>query len=120
MSFNVTEVAAGKILIIEITGKLEKAAYEAFVPIIERRIEEFGKIRMVVVMHDFHGWDAGAMWEDIKFDLKHFRDIEKLALVGESKWEEGMAKFCKPFTTAEIKYFHYPDKEAALEWIEAN
>jgi len=30
-------------------------------------------------MTGFHGWDAGALWEDIKFDIKHFGDIERLA-----------------------------------------
>ena len=42
-------------------------------------------------MKDFHGWDAGALWEDIKFDLKHFSDIERVAMVGEKKWQKGMS-----------------------------
>jgi hypothetical protein len=25
------------------------------------------------------------MWEDMKFDLAHWKDIERLAIVGESK-----------------------------------
>jgi hypothetical protein len=29
-------------------------------------------------------------FEDIKFDLKHFADIERLALVGDRKWEAGI------------------------------
>lgn len=66
----------------------------------ERLVKQHGKIRMLVEMHDFHGWTAGALWEDVKFDAKHFHDIERLALVGETKWEKGMAVFCKPFTTA--------------------
>ena len=37
-------------------------------------------------MTGLHGWDAGALWEDIKFDIKHFADIERLAMVGEKKW----------------------------------
>jgi hypothetical protein len=60
-----------------------------------------------------------ALWEDIKFDVKHFADIERLALVGESKWEAGMAVFCKPFTTAKIKYFDESKAAEAQEWIRA-
>lgn len=56
-------------------------------------------------MREFHGWSMGALWEDIKFDLHHFADIERLALIGDKKWEVGMAVFCKPFTTAKIRYF---------------
>ena len=70
-------------------------------------------------MCGFHGWEAGALWEDIKFDMKHYRDIERLALVGESKWEKGMSVFCKPFTTAKIRYFDSKDIDEACEWIKA-
>jgi len=31
--------------------------------------------------------------------------VERIALVGEKKWEKCMAGVCKPFTLAKIKYF---------------
>jgi hypothetical protein len=107
---NVMEVAA--------TGKFEKADYEMFVPAAEEMIKKQGKIRVLFIMHDFHGWTAGAAWEDIKFDLKHFNDIERLGIVGETKWEHGMAVFCRPFTTAKMKYFDTAKLEEAREWIQ--
>jgi hypothetical protein len=69
-------------------------------------------------MSDFRGWDAGALWEDIKFDVKHFSDIERIAFVGDKKWQKGMSAFCRPFTTAKIKYFDKDDAEQAWTWIE--
>ena len=57
------------------------------------------------------------LWEDIKFDLKHFADIERLAIVGEKRWEQGMAAFCRPFTSAKIRYFDHSRIEEAREWI---
>jgi hypothetical protein len=84
----------------------------------EQRIKQHGKVRILFIMNDFHGWDAGALWEDIKFDVKHFNVIERLAIVGESKCEKWMAMFCRPFTTAKIKYFDHNDVEKAREWIE--
>ena len=110
----------GKILVIKLTGKLAKEDYEQFAPEVDRLIEQHGKLRMLVQMHDFHGWTAGALWQDIKFDLKHFRQIERLALVGEKTWEHGMATFCKPFTTATIRYFDRSEAEQAEEWIHAD
>ncbi|MCA9213490.1 MAG: STAS/SEC14 domain-containing protein [Planctomycetales bacterium] len=118
MSFKVTETAVGNIVEVQATGKLTKEAYESFVPMTEEKIKEHGKIRILFVMHDFHGWSAGAAWEDFKFDLKHFNHIERLAIVGETKWEKGMSVFCRPFTTAKIKYFDHTDIEKAREWIE--
>lgn len=102
---------------IHASGKLTKESYETFVPAIEKQIAEAGKLRILFVMTDFHGWTAGAMWEDVKFDMKHWSDIERLAIVGESKWQEGMAVFCKPFTGAKIKYFDQEQLEAARTWV---
>ncbi len=119
MSCTITEAENGKVIEIELSGKLTAEDYEQFVPLAEQRIQQFGKVRMLVVMQDFHGWEAGALWDDIKFDVKHFNDIERLALVGESRWEKGMSVFCKPFTTADIKYFEHTELAAAREWIQS-
>ena len=117
MSISLREEADGKVLVIRLGGKLTKQDYERFVPEVERLIRRHGKVRMLIQMHDFHGWSLSALWDDIKFDLKHFAHIERLALVGESKWEAGMAAFCKPFTAATIRYFDEAKSGASLNWI---
>jgi len=109
--------AEGNILEVQVTGKLTKEAYQEFVPLVENMVGQHGKIRILFVMHDFHGWEAGALWEDIKFDMQHFKDIERLAIVGETKWEKGMSLFCKPFTTAKIQYFDVAQVDEARGWI---
>jgi hypothetical protein len=111
------EDAGGKLLSLVISGKLTKEDYQKFVPKVEDLIKQHGKVRIVMQMRDFHGWEMGALWEDIKFDVKHFRDIERLAMVGDSKWEAGMAVFCKPFTTAKIKYFDTGKVDEAAQWV---
>jgi hypothetical protein len=117
MAVELREEAAGKILAIKLSGKLTREDYEHFLPEVERLIQQHGKIRIVVQMHDFHGWTMGALWEDIKFDWKHFSHIERLALVGNSKWEAGMAAFCKPFTAATVRYFDEAKFDEAFRWI---
>ena len=110
-------IPVGKLLHVKVTGKLTKEAYQAFAPVVDEQIGEHGKIRILFEMHDFHGWTAGALWEDLKFDFKHWKDIERLAIVGESKWEAGMAVFCKPFTSARIRYFDHAKLDEAQTWI---
>ena len=117
MTVAVRDQVVGNVVEVSVSGKLAKEDYEHFVPLMEEAIRQHGKVRLLVIMHDFHGWSAGALWQDIKFDVKHFNHIERLALVGESKWEHGMSVFCKPFTTATIRYFDQADVEAARDWI---
>jgi hypothetical protein len=103
---------------VRVSGKLSKADYERFVPEVERLIEAHGKIRVLFEMREFHGWEIGALWEDIKFDIKHFSDIERVAMVGEKKWQEWMSTFCRPFTAAKIRYFESHEADKAREWIQ--
>ena len=120
MALQVNDRNGSKVVEIRVSGKLTKVDYEHFVPQIERLITQHGKLRVLFDMHDFHGWTAGALWQDLKFDLKHFRDIDRLALVGDRKWEAGMASFCRPFTTATIRYFDRPEAEEARRWLRAD
>lgn len=104
------------VLEIEITGKLTIQDYESFVPEIEMQMKN-GKVRILLELVDFHGWTAGALWEDTKFAAKHFNDIELVAIIGDKFWEKGMAVFCKPFTTATIHYFEFSEIDKARNWI---
>jgi hypothetical protein len=117
MSVDLLEQVEGKVLEVHITGKLSEEDYAEFVPKVEALIARHGKINVLVRMKDFHGWDAAALWEDIKFDARHFSDIERLALVGEKTWQKGMAVFCKPFTTAEVRYYEPDEEDRARAWV---
>jgi SpoIIAA-like len=110
-------ISTEQFLEVRVTGKLTKDAYEKLTPAVDAQIKQFGKLRILFVMQDFHGWSAGAMWEDLKFDLKHWKDIERVALVGDKKWEKGMATFCKPFTKARIQYFDLTQLDEARAWL---
>jgi hypothetical protein len=117
MPLELTENAEAKLLEVKVSGKITKEGYEHFEPAVSEMIEASGKIKILFVMHDFHGWDLGAVWEDTKFATKHCRDIEKIAMVGEHAWEKWMAKICKPFTMSKIKYFDAGEEEAARQWL---
>jgi hypothetical protein len=117
MPIQLNEENGGNILVVDFSGKLEKADYEHFVPEFERLLRQHGKLRVLIDMTGFHGWEAGATWEDIKFDIRHFADIERLAMVGEKEGQRGMPSFGRPFTETTIRYFDRADAAAARKWL---
>jgi hypothetical protein len=108
---------SGKVLAFKMSGKLHDEDYKRFVPLVDAAIAKEGKVRLLAQFQDFHGWDMHALWDDIKFATTHCAKIERIALVGDRKWEERMAKVCKPFTLAAIRYFDASQADAAKAWL---
>lgn len=107
----------GRIVLVHVTGKLLKADYGEFRPAFDQLVRLHGKVRVLFDMVDFHGWDAAAAWEDLKFGVEHYADIERLALVGEQQWQHAMATIARPFTRAAVRYFDRADAAQARLWL---
>ena len=120
MAIKLKEKDGGKVLEIQVSGKLAHEDYLPFVPKFEQLVKQHGKLRVFFDMTDFHGWEGGVFWDDIKFDIKHFSDIERIAMVGDKEWEKQMSLFCRPFTTAEIRYFDKINATEAWAWLEGD
>ena len=117
MPIQLEEENGGKVLVVHVSGTLTKADYAPFVPVVDRLVRQHGKLRLLFDMSGFHGWEAGAAWEDFKFGAKHYSDIERLAMIGETKWQQGMAVFCRPFTKAAVRYFDRAAAAEAQKWV---
>ena len=100
--------------------KVKEEDYKKLIPQLNLVLHKFKKIRWFFEMKNFSGWEPLALWEDLKFDVKHAKDFEKIAMVGEKKWQNWLSQLMKPFTSAEVKYFNENEKVKAVEWIEDN
>jgi hypothetical protein len=118
MATTLIENGGGKVLEVQTRGKLTHEDYRNFASKFEAMLKTNGKLSVLFEMIDFHGWDAATMWDELKFDLKHFSDIQRLALVGDKKWEKGMSVFCRPFTAAAVRYFDAAELGQARAWVQ--
>src|SRR5262245_19309188 len=101
----------------KLSGRLHDEDYKTFVPLVDAEFAKGGKVNVLAQFHDFQGWDAKALWDDIKFSTTHCTKIKRIALVGEKPWEKWMAVVCKPFTMAKIQYFDASQLDAAKTWL---
>lgn len=68
-------------------------------------------------MQDFQGWDLKAVWRDLKFDVKHASQLEKVAMVNAKDWEVELTNLMNPFTSAEVHFFETGERKRLLSWI---
>jgi hypothetical protein len=117
MPIKSTTLISEKVLHVRVSGWLTDADYREFVPTVEELIARQGSLRLLIEMTDFHGWNVGALWDDLKVYLKHGNEIERLALVGEKRWQEWMSRLARPFLRAEVRYFNQAQAGDARRWI---
>ena len=101
----------------KLSGKLHDEDYKSFMPTVESFLAAEGKARLFVQFEDFHGWDLHAVWDDTKFAFKHYSDFDRIAMVGDRRWEIWMAKVCRPFTKATVRYFDASQVDEAWAWL---
>lgn len=110
--------SSGNVFGMRVSGKLLHRDYQQFVPMLEKLIERNGRIRCLVEMTDLHGIELRALWDEIKFDVRHARQIERCAVVGDRAWEAWMTRLSRPiFVNADIRFFDLTEREQAWEWL---
>jgi hypothetical protein len=111
----------GKVIGVKISGKLTAQEYEeVIIPRVEAILQAHDKARFMWLLDDsFQGAEAGAVWDDTKFGLKHRKDFEKLALVGGSKWMEWLTKLAAKLISGETRTFPLEQAQEAWDWLKS-
>ena len=117
LSFGITRINDRFYMDIKVIGKLAHSDYEIMMPMLENALEgvKDPKIKTLVDLREFDGWELRAAWDDLKLGIKHNREFSKIALLGNKNWEKMAAKVSNWFTSGEINYFE--DRNEALTWL---
>jgi hypothetical protein len=111
------ETPDAHLLRVEMTGKLTRRDYDTAVPVMDRFLKAHRPARLLVEMRDFHGWTPGAAWDDLRFGLRHYSDVRRMAVVGDKRWERWCATLCRPFTAGEVRAFEPAQRDEAERWV---
>lgn len=105
-------------LVCRVSGKLTKADYDAMVPELDNALQmRSGERRMMIVLEDFRGWDLRALWEELKFDVRHWNDFARIAVVGQSRLEEWGTRLSRPLSGAKMRYYEMQERDMAGAWL---
>ena len=81
-------------------------------------IKDWGKVSALVILEDFHGWQKGPGWDDLKFANEHDQSIEKIAIVGPEQWRDLASVFAgKGLRSVAVDYFLPSQLEQARKWL---
>jgi hypothetical protein len=101
----------------EASGKMRAEDYrDVVLPALERAAAA-GEVRFVIVIPDFDGMSGGALWQDLKVGVEHFRAWKRIALVTDIDWMKHMTSLFGWMTPGEVKIFSLAQQGEAIEWV---
>jgi hypothetical protein len=112
--------SSGKAIGFKFSGELTDKEYKGFVAEVETIIADQGKIRLLMIVDYPQGFDLKAAWDDLVFWIKHIKNIERLAIVGQKEWEKWLELLEKPFIHTEVKYYNKSNTKDAWDWIKSS
>jgi hypothetical protein len=101
------------------SGKVTAEDYETVViPAVESALKKHSKVRLLYqVGPAFTGFALGAMWDDMKVGIGHFRAWEKIAMVTDVEWLAGTARFFGFMMPCPVRVFAIKEYGEAALWI---
>lgn len=108
------------ILTMEVSGRLSEGELAAAQSQVGEFVRKQGKVRILVLVHAFEGWERGGEWDDAEYQAQTDPHVEKMAIVGEQRWEDLALLFVsqglRPFP---IEYFRTGELVQARNWLSA-
>lgn len=117
LNLGLTRVEEHVFMELKAIGKLTHEDYQTITPMLESTIAsiEHPKIHVLIDATEFEGWEARALWDDFKLGLKHGKEFQKMAIVGNKKWMSYAVKMGSWFIAGDAKKFD--DLTEAIAWL---
>ena len=107
-----------KFWLFRISGVLKKAELDSAQAMAREEINKAGKIKVLLILDGFQGWEKGADWGDMTFAVDHGDDIERIAIVGDPRWETETLMFTGAgFRQTQVKFFAADQAPQARAWL---
>lgn len=107
----------GKVLTVKVGGRLTQPELASAQKLALGIFQKEGAKRLLIVVEDFEGWGKG-YWGDMSGQVSIEPFIERMAVVGDKKWEGLALLFVgKGIRRLNIEYFPPSELAKAQEWV---
>lgn len=105
-----------RVISVRLAGRLESSAWRAALSEVAGHLTPDQQSAILIDAQQFEGFGPGN-WDDMWFQMKHDRDISRMAIVGPPQWEERVLMFAgQGLRAVDIRYFRPEQREQALKW----
>src|SRR5437899_5703296 len=107
----------GRLCVLRVGGELKKSELDAAQSEFVEIIAGAGTVKLLVLLENFSGWERGEQWGDTDFFFSHRNDFEKIAVVGNPRWEAQVLAFTGAgLRKGLVKFFPETAESEARPW----
>ena len=108
----------GNVYRVDFSGRLAKRDFEAVQQSVAEEIRKSGKVRLLIGLDGFVGWESGANWSDLNFYIQYGNKVKKIAIVGDEGWRDEVLMFAAAdLRRGPVRFFSRERNREARTWI---
>ncbi len=107
-----------RLLVLRVGGELKKVELDALQSAFVWKMAGAGMVKLLVLLKNFTGWERSEAWGETDFFFSHRNDIEKIAVVGNPRWDAQVLAFASPgLREGPMKLFPETSESEARAWL---
>lgn len=109
-----------RICVLRVGSVLKKTELDEVQAEFVEEIFAAGPVKLLVRLENFTGWEKGGGWDDTEFFFSHRDDFERIAVVGNPRWEAEVLAFTGAgLRKGPVKFFPENAETEARAWLAA-
>ncbi len=106
-----------RVIVAEASGKVTRGDVEALVRTLEGWMVHTGATCFLVDLRHAEGAEWSAFWADAKFELRHLREIRRIAFIGNQHWLWTIPWLAHRMSPIEVRTFREGWEGDAWSWL---
>jgi stage II sporulation SpoAA-like protein len=105
---------------LDVQGLLQKRDLERSQEVLVTEMQRIGNVRLLFILSGFEGWDQRDDWRDMSFYVKYGSSIDRIAIVGDERWQAETMMFTGAgLRKAAVEFFPEASVAQARAWLSA-
>lgn len=94
------------------------ADFQEFESAVTDELKQYEHVNILLDLSSMTGFSLDVALEELRFNKRHARDYQKIAVITESQWLTWASWLAAAFVTAEVRQFD--DIDSACAWLAEN
>ena len=114
--FEILDDTENGIVRVAYVGEIQPTDYDVSGPKFEKIAKTRQPLRLLLDWTRFSGWGPESESRAFWFRIRHRGNVERVAIVGESKWRSAATEF-DTIVDAEVRMYDTRSEDEAVQWL---